>query len=216
MPEQTLENSSFSGLTTNILLEPNFAGNFEGAISQFRMYTKPLSYPEVVHNFELNVNKFNMFNHRCPDCTDTLVNDISFTVSDNTIIFDSELFANYNFDFSALPNGEVYRVGQSEDNSFPYPYNPTNDGNGTYYFYFPDIDQTLSLYSLNIPSSHFNNDSKSLSITFISNLLNVSASGVCEACVLVSKIASLISKISLFVLSSQRFMKNSAERSSLS
>lgn len=146
MPEELLQNTTYTGLTTNILLEPTFASNFEGAISQFRMYTKPLSYPEVVHNFELNVNKFNMFNHRCPDCSDTLVNDISFTVSDNTIIFDSELLSGYTFDFSALPNGGIYRVGQSEGNSFPYPYNPTNDGNGTYYFYFPDIDQTLSLY----------------------------------------------------------------------
>ena len=146
MPEELLQNTTYSGLTTNILLEPTFASNFEGAISQFRMYTKPLSYPEVVHNFELSVNKFNMFNHRCPDCSDTLVNDISFTVSDNTIIFDSDLLSGYTFDFSALPNGEIYRVGQSEGNEFPYPYNPTNDGNGTYYFYFPDIDQTLSLY----------------------------------------------------------------------
>jgi len=146
MPEELLQNTTYTGLTTNILLEPTFASSFEGAISQFRMYTKPLSYPEVVHNFELNVNKFNMFNHRCPDCSDTLVNDISFTVSDNTITFDSELLSGYTFDFSALPNGGVYRVGQSEGNEFPYPYNPTNDGNGTYYFYFPDIDQTLSLY----------------------------------------------------------------------
>jgi outer membrane biosynthesis protein TonB len=146
MPDWLLENSSYSGLTTDILLEPTFAGTFDGAISQFRMYTKPISYPEVVHNFELNVNKFNMFNHRCPSCDDTLVNDISFTVSDNTIIFDSELLSGYTFDFSALPNGEIYRVGQSENNEFPYPYSPTNDGNGTYYFYFPDIDQTLSLY----------------------------------------------------------------------
>ena len=144
MPDWLLENSSYSGLTTDILLEPTFAGTFDGAISQFRMYTKPISYPEVVHNFELNVNKFNMFNHRCPSCSDTLVNDISFTVSDNTIIFDSELFSGYTFDFSALPNGEIYRVGQSEDNEFPYSYSPTNDGNGTYYFYFPDIDQTIS------------------------------------------------------------------------
>jgi hypothetical protein len=146
MPDWLLENSSYSGLTTDILLEPTFAGTFDGAISQFRMYTKPISYPEVVHNFELNVNKFNMFNHRCPSCDDTLVNDISFTVSDNTIIFDSDLLSGYTFDFSALPNGELYRVGQSENNEFPYSYSPTNDGNGTYYFYFPDIDQTLSLY----------------------------------------------------------------------
>ncbi len=146
MPDWLLENSSYSGLTTDILLEPTFSGTFDGAISQFRMYTKPISYPEVVHNFELNVNKFNMFNHRCPSCDDTLVNDISFTVSDNTIIFDSELLSGYTFDFSALPNGEIYRVGQSENNEFPYSYSPTNDGNGTYYFYFPDIDQTLSLY----------------------------------------------------------------------
>jgi len=45
MPNQTLSGTSYSALTTNILLEPTFGGTFDGAISQFRMYTEPLSYP---------------------------------------------------------------------------------------------------------------------------------------------------------------------------
>jgi hypothetical protein len=43
MPNQTLSGTSLSALTTNILIEPTFGGTFDGAISQFRMYTEPLS-----------------------------------------------------------------------------------------------------------------------------------------------------------------------------
>jgi hypothetical protein len=34
-------------MKTNILLEQNFGGTFEGGISQFRMYVTPLSSAEV-------------------------------------------------------------------------------------------------------------------------------------------------------------------------
>jgi hypothetical protein len=43
MPNQTLSGTSLSALTTNILIEPNFAGTFDGGISQFRMYVEPLT-----------------------------------------------------------------------------------------------------------------------------------------------------------------------------
>lgn len=67
-PNNVLSGTSLSGLTTNILLERNFAGTFEGGISQFRLYTKPLSAPEVKHNFLLLKDKFTMFNPDCPNC----------------------------------------------------------------------------------------------------------------------------------------------------
>lgn len=77
MPNNTLSGTSLSALTTNILLEPTFGGTFDGAISQFRMYTEPLTYAEVVHNFNILKNKFLLFDTRCPDCSG-LVNDITY------------------------------------------------------------------------------------------------------------------------------------------
>jgi hypothetical protein len=68
-PTNDLTGTTFNGLKTNILIEQNFAGTFEGAISQFRMYITPLSAPEVKHNFNLLKNTFKMFNPDCPDCT---------------------------------------------------------------------------------------------------------------------------------------------------
>jgi hypothetical protein len=70
-------------LNTNILIEQNFAGTFEGAISQFRMYVTPLSAPEIKHNFGLLKNQFMMFNPDCPDCS-TIVcetNDLTYTIN---------------------------------------------------------------------------------------------------------------------------------------
>ena len=77
MPNETLSGTSLSALTTNILLEPTFAGTFEGGISQFRMYTEPLTYAEIVHNFNILKNKFYLFDTRCPDCSG-LINDITY------------------------------------------------------------------------------------------------------------------------------------------
>jgi len=77
MPNQVLSGTSLSALTTNVLLEPTFAGTFDGAISQFRMYTEPLTYAEIVHNFNILKNKFSLFDTRCPDCSG-LINDITY------------------------------------------------------------------------------------------------------------------------------------------
>ena len=68
LPNNILSGTSLSALTTNILLEQNFAGTFDGAISQFRMYTEPLSADEVKHNFLLLKDKFELFNYDCPNC----------------------------------------------------------------------------------------------------------------------------------------------------
>lgn len=84
-PINDLTGTTFNGLKTNILIEQNFAGTFEGAISQFRMYTTPLSAPEVKHNFIILNQKFEMFNPDCPDCTTSSckVNDFTYVISDS-------------------------------------------------------------------------------------------------------------------------------------
>jgi hypothetical protein len=80
MPNQTLSGTSLSALTTNILIEPNFAGTFDGGISQFRMYVEPLNAAEIWHNFEILKTKFQMFDPRCPNCsTGGTINDIVVT-----------------------------------------------------------------------------------------------------------------------------------------
>ena len=68
MPNQTLSGTSLSALTTNILIEPNFAGTFDGGISQFRMYVDPLNGAEIYHNFWILKTNFLMFDPRCPSC----------------------------------------------------------------------------------------------------------------------------------------------------
>ena len=86
LPTNDLSGTTLSALTTNIFIEPNFAGTFEGGISQFRMYVEPLSAPEVKHNFSLLKNKFLMFNPDCPDCgtTTCLTDDITYTINEVT------------------------------------------------------------------------------------------------------------------------------------
>jgi len=85
-PTNDLSGTTLSGLNTNILIEQNFAGTFEGGISQFRMYVTPLSAPEVKHNFNLLKNWFVMFNPDCPDCSTIPceINDFTYTIDDNT------------------------------------------------------------------------------------------------------------------------------------
>lgn len=68
LPNNILSGSTLSGLTTNILLEPNFAGTFDGAISQFSFYTIPLNSSQVKHNFSVLNEKYFMFNPDCPNC----------------------------------------------------------------------------------------------------------------------------------------------------
>lgn len=85
-PINDLSGTTLSGLNTNILIEQNFAGTFDGGISQFRMYVEPLTAPEVKHNFNLLKNTFRMFNPDCPDCTTIPceVNDFEFVIVDHT------------------------------------------------------------------------------------------------------------------------------------
>jgi hypothetical protein len=67
-PNEILSATTYSGLTTQILMEQNFGGTFMGGISQFRMYTEAFSSPQVQHNFRILKDKFNLFNYWCPDC----------------------------------------------------------------------------------------------------------------------------------------------------
>ena len=85
-PTSTLSGTSLSGLNTNILLEQEFGGTFDGAISQFRMYVEPLSSAEIRHNFNIVKDKFNMFNPLCPDCQTLFcaTNDLTYTISEIT------------------------------------------------------------------------------------------------------------------------------------
>jgi hypothetical protein len=153
LPNNILSGTSLSGLSTNILLEQNFGGSFDGAISQFRMYTEPLTYPEIIHNFSILKSTFNLFDYRCPDCSDSLVNDIIYVKSEIQITFNSYNFSTYSYTLYYLPeNGtERIEIDSLPSGSFPISFNLTNfpfppfDGFGTYYFYFNEIDQTISV-----------------------------------------------------------------------
>ena len=79
LPNSDLSGTTLSGLSTNILIEENFAGTFEGGISQFRMYVEPLTAAEIKHNFLILKNHFDMFNPDCPDCTITPCEPNDFT-----------------------------------------------------------------------------------------------------------------------------------------
>jgi hypothetical protein len=79
-PNNILSGTSLSALTTNILLEQNFGGTFDGGISQFRMYVEPLSSDEVKHNFKLLKDKFDLFDYDCPNCC--LDNDFRYAFCD--------------------------------------------------------------------------------------------------------------------------------------
>jgi len=83
-PENVLSGTTFAGMRTNILLEQNFGGTFEGGISQFRMYVDPLTAPEIKHNFKILKDKFSMFDPDCPDCNpiECKTNDFKFPVCD--------------------------------------------------------------------------------------------------------------------------------------
>jgi hypothetical protein len=65
---EDLDNTIYSGLTTNIFLEEIFGGSFIGEISAFRMYVEPLDASEVKHNFRLLKSKYSLLDPDCPDC----------------------------------------------------------------------------------------------------------------------------------------------------
>lgn len=63
-----LDNTIYSGLTTQIKLEEYFGGSMIGDISSFRMYTEPLNAAQIKHNFKLLKDKYNLLNPDCPNC----------------------------------------------------------------------------------------------------------------------------------------------------
>lgn len=85
-PNNILSGTSLSALTTDIILEQNFGGTFDGAISQFRMYTEPISADEVKHNFLLLKDKFDLFNYDCPNCC--IDNDFIFVFDECDITYE--------------------------------------------------------------------------------------------------------------------------------
>jgi hypothetical protein len=68
----TIDNTVYSGLTTNIELEKIFGGSLIGDISAFRMYVEPLSPPQIRHNFKLSKLKYNLLDPQCTNCNNIL------------------------------------------------------------------------------------------------------------------------------------------------
>jgi hypothetical protein len=77
-PENILSGTSLSGLSTNIILERYFAGTFDGGISTFHMYAKPLSVPEIQHNARILKDQYDLLNPYCLDCDVTNLNDFTY------------------------------------------------------------------------------------------------------------------------------------------
>lgn len=154
MPNETLSGTSLSALTTNILIEPTFGGSFDGAISQFRMYTEPLSIPEIIHNLDILKSQFDLFDYRCPNCSDGFINDLGYSANSTSIIFSSVTFQNYEYYLYYSPVNQNTREFLSFHNLVPtfpltvdttvLPMSPYS-GSGGYYFYFPQVDQTLKV-----------------------------------------------------------------------
>jgi hypothetical protein len=77
-PPNILSGTSLSALTTNILLEQNFGGTFDGGISMFNMYAKPLSVPEIQHNARVLKNRYKLLNPYCKDCNVNIDGDFYY------------------------------------------------------------------------------------------------------------------------------------------
>ena len=73
-----LDNTIYSGLTTQIHLEEIFGGSMIGDISAFRMYTEPLDAGQIAHNYRVLQNKYNLLNPNCPNCVIIIPNNDLF------------------------------------------------------------------------------------------------------------------------------------------
>ena len=101
---ETLSGTSFSSLTTNILSESTFGGTFMGGISQFRMYTKPLTAPQIQHNFRVNKDRYDLYDFWCLECLECLtdcyfdyetsqdINYFDFVINKATCSFDVDIY----------------------------------------------------------------------------------------------------------------------------
>lgn len=78
-----LDNTIYSGLTTQIQLETLFGGSMIGEISAFRMYTEPLNAAQIKHNFKILENKYDLLNPDCLNCRiDVPANDLYYEIID--------------------------------------------------------------------------------------------------------------------------------------
>jgi hypothetical protein len=66
---EDLDQTIYSGLTTNIKIEEYFAGSFIGDISAFRMYTEPLNAAQIQHNFRVVKERYKLLDPFCINCT---------------------------------------------------------------------------------------------------------------------------------------------------
>ena len=53
----------------NLLIQQNFAGTWDGGISQMRYYIEPLSADEIIHNFLVNKDRYNLIDCSCLSTT---------------------------------------------------------------------------------------------------------------------------------------------------
>jgi hypothetical protein len=80
-----LDNTIYSGLTTQIQLETLFGGSMIGEISAFRMYTEPLNAAQIKHNFKILENKYDLLNPDCLNCRiDIPANDLYYEIINET------------------------------------------------------------------------------------------------------------------------------------
>jgi hypothetical protein len=68
LPTEILNQTEYSGLTTDIKLEQYFGGSFIGDISAFRFYSEPLNASQVKHNYKLLKSKYTLLDPDCPNC----------------------------------------------------------------------------------------------------------------------------------------------------
>ena len=53
----------------NLLIQQNFAGTWDGGISQMRYYIEPLSADEIIHNFLVNKERYDLIDCSCLSTT---------------------------------------------------------------------------------------------------------------------------------------------------
>jgi len=102
--KETLSGTSYSSLTTNMLSESTFGGSFMGGISQFRMYTEPLTAPQIQHNFRVSKDRYDLYDFWCLECLECLTDcyfdyetsqevcDFDFVINKASCNFDVEIY----------------------------------------------------------------------------------------------------------------------------
>ena len=77
-----LDNTIYSGLTTQIKLEEYFGGSLIGDISAFRMYTEPLNASQIKHNFRIQKDKYGLLDFDCINCSIIIPpNDLTYQLN---------------------------------------------------------------------------------------------------------------------------------------